>query len=42
MRDTPLRVIITEDAPAYGVLACLRAVSAPFNYIFYRHWAFIK
>src|SRR5436190_7515198 len=22
MRDTPLRVIITEDAPAYGVLAC--------------------
>ena len=26
MRDTPLRVIITEDAPAYGVLACLRAL----------------
>jgi predicted ATP-grasp superfamily ATP-dependent carboligase len=27
-RHTPLRVIVTEDAPAYGVLACVRALRA--------------
>jgi predicted ATP-grasp superfamily ATP-dependent carboligase len=27
-RHTPLRVIVTEDAPAYGVLACLRGLRA--------------
>jgi len=25
-----------------GILACVRTAIARFNFVFYRHWAFIK